>query len=75
MCVTPQILAGKDGRMQCTPSRLATQTTRAILCLGPWSLLHLTRDTDVMAISQMQDVEEGLLEEDQLEEGWDRIPK
>ena len=58
-----------------TRSHLATQTIRAALCLGPWSLLHLIRDSDVKAMSQMQDVEEGLSEEDQLEKGWDHIPK
>jgi hypothetical protein len=58
-----------------TRSRLATQTIRAVLCLGPWSLLHLIRDSDVKAVSQMPDVEEGLSEEDQLEKGWDHISK
>jgi hypothetical protein len=40
-----------------TRSRLATQTTRAILCLGAWSKMGLVKDTDVLAVAKMKEVE------------------
>lgn len=55
-------------------SRLSAQSTRALLCLGSWSLLDLVKDTDVLAVTVLDEVEEpegG--EELQLDYGWDRI--
>jgi hypothetical protein len=52
-------------------SRLSAQSTRSLICLGSWSLLGLVKDSDVMAVSILPDVEaEG---EPELENGWDRI--
>ena len=40
-----------------TPSRLSAQTTRALLCLGSWSLAGLVKDDDVKAVAVLDDVE------------------
>ena len=52
-------------------SRLSVQSTRALLCLGCWSLLGLVQDKDVEAVTRLADVEGA--EEPPLEDGWDRI--
>jgi hypothetical protein len=52
-------------------SRLSAQTTRALLCLGSWSLLGYIKDSDVEAVARMPDVEGNV--EEELEEGWDSI--
>ncbi|GLB45613.1 putative hAT family C-terminal dimerisation region [Lyophyllum shimeji] len=54
-------------------SRLSAQTTRALLCLGSWSLLGLVKDTDVLAVSSMNDVEGDADAEIALDDGWDSI--
>jgi len=46
------------------------QTTRALLCLGGWSLLGLVKDKDVTTVTCKPDLEG---EEQELEEGWDDI--
>ena len=51
-------------------SRLSVQTTRALLCLGGWSLLGLVKDKDVTTVTCKPDLEG---EEQELEEGWDDI--
>ncbi|TFY61175.1 hypothetical protein EVG20_g7153 [Dentipellis fragilis] len=61
-----------------TQNCLSAQTTRALLCLGDWSLLGLVKDEDVLKIAKMDDVEEGCKQVDesgeyQPEEGWDAI--
>ena len=38
-------------------SRLSVQSTRALLCLGSWSILGLVRDEDVMAITRLDEVQ------------------
>ena len=38
-------------------SRLSTQSTRALLCLGMWSERNLVMDDDVKRVSELQDVE------------------
>jgi len=40
-----------------TRSRLSVASTRALLCLGSWSLLGLVRDEDVEAVSEMNDID------------------
>lgn len=50
-------------------SRLSTQSTRALLCLGIWSKLDLVKSADVNEVSGLQDVKE----EEGLEDRWDRI--
>jgi hypothetical protein len=52
-------------------NRLSAQSTRAILCLGSWSLLGMVKDEDVLKIAVMPDVEGD--EEIELDEGWDSI--
>ena len=52
-------------------SRLSAQSTRALLCLGSWSLLGYIKDSDVEAVARMPDVEGDV--EEELGEGWDRI--
>ena len=51
--------------------RLSAQSTRALLCLGSWSLLGLVKDTDVLAVTVLDDVEGD--EELELNDGWDSI--
>jgi hypothetical protein len=40
-----------------TRSRLSVTSTRALLCLGSWSLLGLVRDEDVEVVARMDDVD------------------
>ena len=40
-------------------SRLSTQTTQAMLCVGQWTALKLVKTADVQAVSEMKD-EEGI---------------
>jgi hypothetical protein len=52
-------------------NRLAAQTTCALMCVGTWSQLGFVKDSDVLAVSLLADVEGE--EEEELEEGWDAI--
>jgi hypothetical protein len=52
-------------------SCLSAQSTWALICLGSWSLLGLVKDSDVMAVTVLPEVEED--EEPELEKGWDHI--
>jgi hypothetical protein len=57
-------------------NRLSPQTTRALMCLGDWSLLGLVKDSDVLAVAALPDADivEGDDENDiELEAGWDSI--
>ena len=40
-----------------TRSHLSVASTRALLCLGSWSLLGLVRDEDIETVSQMNDID------------------
>jgi hypothetical protein len=51
-------------------SRLSVQSTRALLCLGNWSMLNLIKSDDVKKIRSLPDIEG---EDKALEDGWDRI--
>lgn len=53
-------------------NRLSVQSTRALMCLGVWSLLGYVEDEDVLAVAKLDDIPEGE-EEEELEEGWDAI--
>ena len=53
-----------------TRSHLSAQTTRAILCLGAWSLLNLIKMEDVMAVAALGDVKGN---EEAMDDGWDSI--
>lgn len=52
-------------------NRLNAQTTRALLCLGSWSLLDLVKDIDVLTIAQMPGVEGD--KDLEMDDGWDSI--
>ncbi|KAJ8515393.1 hypothetical protein ONZ45_g7180 [Pleurotus djamor] len=57
-------------------NRLSSQSTRAILCLGQWSLIGMIKDKDLTKIAQMPDVE-GVGDDSEGEFdpglGWDKI--
>jgi hypothetical protein len=48
---------------------LSTDSIRALLCLGSWSLLGLVRDEDVLSIARLPDASH----EVEMESGWDKI--
>ncbi|KAF8812189.1 hypothetical protein BYT27DRAFT_7078247, partial [Phlegmacium glaucopus] len=50
---------------------LSAQSTRALLCLGNWSLLGYIKDSDVEVVARMPDVQGD--KEEELGEGWDSI--
>jgi hypothetical protein len=52
-------------------NRLSAQSTRALLCLGSWSLLGMVKDEDVLKVAVLQDVQGE--DEIELEDGWDSI--
>lgn len=47
------------------------QSTRAILCVGAWSVLGLVKAEDAKKVAQMEDLDGD--EDVEMEEGWDRI--
>lgn len=51
-------------------NRLESDTTRALLCLGEWSILKLVDSKDLKSTARLPDAEG--IEED-LPEGWDKI--
>ena len=53
-----------------TRNRLSTESIRALMCLGNWSLLGYVRDKDVLAVTVQPDVEG---DEQELLDGWDAI--
>lgn len=53
-------------------SRLSVQSTRALMCLGVWSLLGYVRDSDVKAVVVLPEFQADE-EEGELNVGWDRI--
>jgi len=52
-------------------NQLSSQSTQALLCLGLWSLQDMVMDSDVLAITALEEVEGD--EDVELEDGWDRI--
>jgi hypothetical protein len=52
-------------------SHLSAQSTWTLICLRSWSLLGLVKDSDVIAVTILPEVEEE--EEPELENGWDHI--
>ncbi|TFY74003.1 hypothetical protein EWM64_g10009 [Hericium alpestre] len=56
-------------------NRLSAQTTCVLLCLGNWSLLGLIKDSDVVKVASLSDVEddEDPMEEYMMDLGWDSI--
>ena len=51
-------------------NRLSVQSTRALMCLGIWSLLGYVKDNDLKAAAVLSDVDG---EEDELPVNWDLI--
>ncbi|KII83107.1 hypothetical protein PLICRDRAFT_119816, partial [Plicaturopsis crispa FD-325 SS-3] len=51
-------------------NRLSAQSTRALMCVGAWSLLGFIKDADVRAVTILPDV---VGEEEALPSGWDAI--
>ena len=53
-------------------SHLSVQSTRALLCLGVWSLLGYVKDSDVKAVVILPELcaDE---EEEELKSDWDKI--
>ena len=49
---------------------LSVQSTRALMCLGTWSRMHLVKDKDVMEAARLPDVDGS---EAELESDWDDI--
>jgi len=52
-------------------NRLSVQSTRALLCLGDWSLMGYVKDKDLKAATVLPEV--GSDEEDDLADNWDAI--
>ena len=48
------------------------QSTRALMCLGYWSLLGYVKDSDVKAVTVLAEIPAGE-EEEELAAGWDAI--
>ena len=51
-------------------NHLSVQSTRALMCLGVWSLMDLVKDKDIMAAALLPEVDG---EEEELAEDWDTI--
>ena len=51
-------------------SRLSVQSTRALMCLGVWSMMGYVKDSDIKAATVKPEV---LGEEKELVDGWDDI--
>jgi hypothetical protein len=52
-------------------NRLSAQSTRAVLCLGYWSLLGFVKDKDVLAVTARKDDGKADLEAE--DDGWDAL--
>jgi hypothetical protein len=53
-------------------SRLSVQSTRALMCLGIWSLLGFVKDSDVKAVVILPELRADE-DEGELDIHWDRI--
>lgn len=51
-------------------SRLSVQSTRALLCVGVWSLMDYVKDDDVKAAASLPEVDG---DEEELPAGWDSV--
>ena len=52
---------------------MSAQTLRSVMCLGEWSMLGLVKDKDAMAVTSLPEVDEGVVGDVDMEEGWDAI--
>jgi hypothetical protein len=50
-------------------NRLSVQSTRALLCLGVWSLMGYVKDKDIKSATVLPEIDE----EEDLPEDWDAI--
>ena len=55
-----------------TRSRMAAQTTRALLCLGAWSKAGYVKSSDLRRTAQLPEVD-GDASDIEMENGWDGI--
>jgi len=53
-------------------SRLSVQSTRALMCLGVWSLLGFVKDSDVKAVVVLPELRADE-DEGELKAHWDRF--
>ena len=53
-------------------NRLSVQSTRALMCLGAWSLLGFVKDSDVKAVVALPELRADE-DEDKLDIDWDKI--
>ena len=53
-------------------SRLSVQSTRALMCLGAWSVLGFVNNSDIKAVVVLPGVPADA-KEDALADGWDAI--
>ena len=51
-------------------NRLSSQSIRALMCLGEWSLLGLVKDKDIHAVTVEAEVDG---DDEEFAEGWDAI--
>ncbi|KAF5337792.1 hypothetical protein D9758_016288 [Tetrapyrgos nigripes] len=56
-------------------NRLSADSTRALICLGQWSLMDLIHDEDVLAVAKLPEVEDPEQEAEDIEmpDGYDDI--
>ena len=50
-------------------NRLTVASTRALMCLGAWSMLGLVEDCDIKAVASLPDVPD----DDDLDVEWDYV--
>jgi hypothetical protein len=51
-------------------SRLSVQSTRALMCVGAWSLMGYVKNSDLDAAAMLPEVEG---DEEELDDAWDVI--
>ncbi|OJT07830.1 hypothetical protein TRAPUB_1276 [Trametes pubescens] len=57
-----------------TRNRLSPQSTRALMCVGNWSIAGFIRQSDARKAAQLEEVEGGSDDSDfEMEDGWDKI--
>ncbi|KIL55688.1 hypothetical protein M378DRAFT_90563, partial [Amanita muscaria Koide BX008] len=54
-------------------NRMSAQTSRALLCLGNWSLLDIVKDEDVKKVANLEDIPGEDPEDVEMADGWDGI--
>ncbi len=55
-------------------SHLSAQTTRAVICVGNWSLAGYMKSDDAKKIAELSDLSDNSdMSDFEMEEGWDKI--